>query len=140
MTTTAGLFLSEAADVVVGVAAGLILFVCTVRGSKPFGRAQLRGAFRPLGGTAVAATAATSDPAPRRWPARPERGYLPLRPAPDAQFSNLSHYSFRYVWKRKLPGGTDPHERPAETGVGELQGNQCRVRSIEHPCDVLEAK
>jgi hypothetical protein len=30
MTTTAGLFVSEAADVVVGVIAGLVLFVCTV--------------------------------------------------------------------------------------------------------------
>jgi hypothetical protein len=24
--------------------------------------------------------------------------------------------------------------------VGEFQANQCRVHSIEHPCDVLEAK
>jgi hypothetical protein len=30
MTTTACLFVSEVGDVVVGVAAGLILFVCTV--------------------------------------------------------------------------------------------------------------
>jgi hypothetical protein len=33
-------------------------------------------------------------------------------------------------------GRTDPHGGPAEASVGELQGNQCRVRSIEHPSDV----
>ena len=108
-----------------------------VRGSNPFGRtAQRRSPSLPL-----------EEPQSRRWRPRrtrrrgdglrPERGYLPRRPAPDAQFSNLSHDSFRYVWNGKLPGGTDPHERPAETGVGELRRTPVpRPRSIEHPCDV----
>jgi hypothetical protein len=37
--------------------------------ARTFGRAQLGGALPPFGDTPVAATAATSDPAPRRWPA-----------------------------------------------------------------------
>jgi hypothetical protein len=67
---------------------------------------------------------------------RPERGYLPRRPAPDAQFSNLSHDSFRYVWNGRLPAGLIHAKGQLGQGWASSMGYQCRVRSIEHPCDV----